>query len=136
MTKIIRTQLMPSNTGLAFIPGVVLLAPNASPSLEAHELRHKDQQARDGWLLWTLRYALSPAWRLAYEAEAYAVSAMHKCQAADWRCDVRLMIRNEADNLRYYNWWFFWKPSVDTAVERITHYFQIEKLNTLGDKDD
>jgi hypothetical protein len=133
MPKIIRTPLMPSSTGFAFFPGLVLLATNASPSLEAHELRHKAQQARDGWLLWTLLYALSPAWRLNYEADAYAVSALHKCKAADWRCDVRLMIRNEADNLRYYNWWFFWKPSIDDAVERIEHYFNLEKLEYKND---
>lgn len=136
MIKIIRTKILPDSTGFSWLPGLVLLGVSASQSLEAHELRHKVQQARDGWLLWTLRYALSPAWRLVYEAEAYAVSAMNKCQAAYWRCDVRLMIRNEADNLRYYNWWFFWKPSVDDAVERITHYFQIEQLNTLGEKND
>lgn len=123
MTKLIRTRIIPPNTGFSWLPGLVLLGVSASQSLEAHELRHKAQQSRDGWMLWTLRYALSPSWRLAYEAEAYAVSAMHKCQSADWRCDVRLMIRNEADNLRYYNWWFFWEPSIDDAVDRITYYF-------------
>lgn len=131
MTKLIRTHLMPANTGLAFFPGLILLGDGASPSLIAHELRHKEQQARDGWLLWTLRYVFSMSARLEYEAEASAVEVLHKCAAQDWRCDVRLMIRNEADDLRYYNAWLLWKPSAEDAAARITHYFDLERARAV-----
>lgn len=125
--RIIRTHIMPANTGLAFFPGLILLGKNASKSLEAHELRHKDQQARDGWLLWTLRYAFSMHWRLEYEAEAYAVSVHEKFKALSWREDIQTMIENEASNLRYYNLWLLWKPTIELSVSRIRYYFDIEK---------
>lgn len=122
--KIIRTRLMPDNTGFSWLPGLVLLGVLASESLEAHELRHKAQQARDGWLWWSLRYAFSFSARLEYEAEAYAVSAFHKCSASNWTEHTKVVIENEAFNLRWYNVWLWGKPSHDKAVERITHYFQ------------
>lgn len=126
MTTIIHTRLLPDNTGLAFIPGVILLGMLANESIVAHELRHKEQQSRDGWLWWTLRYVFSIAARIEYEAEAYAVSALKKCERYQWLCNPHEVVANEADNLRHYNAWLFWKPSRGYAAERIQHYFELE----------
>lgn len=127
MTRIIRTKLMPAGAGFAFFPGLILIGEWVQNPLIKHELRHKEQQARDGWLLWTLRYAFSMHWRLEYEAEAYAVSAFEKHKIFGWREDVQTLIENEASNLRYYNLWLLWKPTIELSVSRIRYYFDIEK---------
>ena len=51
--------------------GVIILAED-DPRTLRHELEHLRQQAEDGLLLWTYRYATSPTWRLHYEALAWA----------------------------------------------------------------
>jgi hypothetical protein len=133
--KIIRTSLMPENTGFAFFPGIILIGQNVRDPLIKHELRHKEQQARDGWLLWTLRYVFSIGRRLEYEAEAYAVSAISKCIERQFADDNQLMIENELSNLMYYNAWLFWKPHPEVARARIAYYFEIELKKIEGKTD-
>jgi len=49
----------------------VILAED-DPRTLRHELEHLRQQAEDGLIVWTWRYATSPTWRLRYEALAWA----------------------------------------------------------------
>jgi hypothetical protein len=122
MTKIIRTKLMPANTGMAFIPGVIFIGEWVQEPLIKHELHHVKQQARDGYLSWLLSYVFSPSARLEYEAEAYAVSVYFHAHGGS---DVDALIENQASNLLEYNAWMFWKPSMDTAISRIKHYYPL-----------
>jgi hypothetical protein len=130
MTRVIRTKLMPAGTGMAFIPGVILIGEWATEILVKHELRHVDQQKRDGWVLWMLRYVFSIPWRIEYEAEAYAVSVVEKQQAWGVYGTPDAMILHEASNMLRYNAWLFWKPSIETAVSRITAWYNVVKSET------
>lgn len=44
----------------------------ASPGMIAHETKHCEQAIRDTPWVFRVRYVFSPAWRVKYEAEAYA----------------------------------------------------------------
>lgn len=65
-----------------------------SPGLLAHELRHLEQAAEHGRLRHSLRYVLSPRWRIWYEAEAYMVGG----------ADMHDTIEHLMSGL-YWLWW-------------------------------
>jgi hypothetical protein len=127
MTKLIRTKLLPDNAGFCFIPGVVLLGVDASNTVVKHELRHKEQQQRDGWLMWTLHYVFSPACRFEYEAEAYAVSVKEKLTIVGSEEDLTLTIYNQASNLLHYNVWHWMGPTEEQAAQAIRVWYDIIK---------
>jgi hypothetical protein len=50
----------------------------------AHEMVHVDQQRRDGIWKFHWRYVVSKKWRLAYEAEAYALDVSTGRRTFEW----------------------------------------------------
>ena len=63
--------------------GSTVLLKRGQESCLAHELVHVAQQAQDGFLRFAWRYATSAAWRVRYEAPAYAVDVRNRRHTLD-----------------------------------------------------
>jgi hypothetical protein len=74
---IVTVPWLPIFSGLTLHPRLILVRKGVAESLLAHEQVHAAQMLRSGWLRFWFRYLLSREYRLACEAEAYAISVSH-----------------------------------------------------------
>lgn len=87
--------------GAAWGPNIIVINKdywNKKP-LIAHERCHQDQQRRDGWITFYLRYFTSKEWRYKYELEAYRVWV--QVEPNDLNRIINVMMNGYGFNLSY-----------------------------------